>query len=452
MRFSRKPLANHTLRRSSQVCISGARNSAQHRFRVFTPFAVLLLAVLSGCSSAPASPRTADSPLPAFPGAQGFAAYTTGGRGGAVYHVTNLNDSGAGSFRDAVNQPKRTVIFDVGGYIDLKSVVNVASDITIAGQTAPGEGIGTRNYEISFSNSRNVIVRFIRFRQGNTPGQEKKSAVNITGGNDMIFDHVSIEWGCWDTVDMNLCKNMTMQYCIIGQGVYPQRFGCLCQSANVTFTHDLWINNQSRNPKAKGTIQYVNNVVYNWGGAGGFVEGHSANDSYDDVVGNYFIAGPDSADHHAFAMGLPTDKVYSYGNFIDINLNGLLDGAAATDADLGNITVQKSPFSSLQLQIDPAAVAFEKVVAEAGCSLHRDAVDRNLIDQVKSLGKVGKIVEHVTDIIGGPQEIQKSVAAKPSPANGIPDDWKATHGSAPSPQGYTPLEVYLQSLVDSNVK
>ena len=288
------------------------------------PFAVALLifisALLSGCTSAPASLQATILPLPAFPGAQGFAAYTTGARGGAVCHVTNLNDSGPGSFRDAVSQPKRTVIFDVGGYIDLKSVVNVASDITIAGQTAPGEGIGTRNYEISFSNSRNIIVRYIRFRQGNTPGQEKKSAVNITGGSDMIFDHVSIEWGRWDTVDMNLCKNMTMQYCIIGQGVYPQRFGCLCQSANVTFTHDLWINNQSRNPKAKGTIQYVNNVVYNWGGAGGFVEGHSANDSYDDVVGNYFIAGPDSADRHAFAMGLLTDKVYSAGNFIDTNL------------------------------------------------------------------------------------------------------------------------------------
>jgi hypothetical protein len=416
-----------------------------------------LVFVLAGGGCAPAAFRApVTSPPLAFPGAEGFAAYTTGGRGGAVYHVTNLNDSGLGSFRDAVSQPHRTVVFDVGGYINLKSIVNVASDMTIAGQTAPGEGIGTRNYEISFSGSKNIIVRYIRFRQGNTEGQNKKSAVDIYQGSDMIFDHVSIEWGRWDTVDMNLCNNITMQYCIIGQGISPQRFGCLCQSAHVTFTHNLWINNQSRNPKAKGTVQYVNNVVYNWG-VSGFVEGHSAADSYDDVVGNYFIAGPSSSVHHALAEGKPTDKVYSYGNFIDANVNGVLDGVAATDADLGDITVQKSPFSKLaNLHIDSAAVAFDKVIAGAGCSLHRDAVDRNLIDQVKSFGRQGKIVEEVTDIIGGPSEIEGGITPKPSPADGIPDDWKATHGiqstqvNQPNAQGYTSLEVYLQSLVDAS--
>ncbi len=411
---------------------------------------VLFLAMLNcGCLASSRSPAPASSPPLAFPGADGYAAHATGGRGGAVYHVTNLNDSGPGSFRDAVSQPHRIVVFDVGGDINLKSVVTVASDMTIAGQTAPGEGIGTRNYEISFSGSKNIIVRYIRFRQGNTPGQEKKSAVDIYTGSDMIFDHVSIEWGRWDTVDMNLCNNITMQYCIIGQGVSPQRFGCLCQSSHVTFTHNLWINNQSRNPKAKGTVQYVNNVVYDWG-VTGFVEGHSAADSYDDVVGNYFIAGPASSVRHALGEGKLTDKVYSSGNFLDLNANGVLDGVPTTDADLGDITVQKSPFSKLSnLQIDSAPVAFDKVIAGAGCSLHRDAVDRNLINQVKSLGKQGKIVEEVTDIIGGPGEIQAGPASRQSPADGIPDDWKATHGTQPDAQGYTPLEVYLQSLVDS---
>jgi hypothetical protein len=411
--------------------------------------AVVLFFFLTAGLALPGFAAESATPL-AFPGADGFAAHVSGGRGGAVYHVTNLNDSGPGSFRDAVSRPKRTVVFDVGGDINLKSVVNVAGDITIAGQTAPGEGIGTRNYEISFSNSKNIIVRYIRFRQGNTEGQNKKSAVDIYQGDDMIFDHVSIEWGRWDTVDMNLCHNITMQYCIIGQGVSPQRFGCLCQSQNITFTHDLWINNQSRNPKAKGTVQYVNNVVYNWG-VSGFVEGHSAADSYDDVVGNYFIAGPASGGRHAMAEGKPTDKIYSSGNFVDFNANGVLDGVPMSDADMGDITVQKSPFSKLMdLQIDSAAVAYDKVIAGAGCSLHRDAVDRNLIDQVKSLGREGKIVEDVADIIGGPAEIQGGSIQKAAPADGIPADWKAAHGNSPSPEGYTPLEVYLQSLVASS--
>jgi pectate lyase len=123
-----------------------------------------------------------------------------------------------------VKQGHRTVVFDVGGYVELESAVSVASDLTIAGQTAPGQGIGTRGYEVSFSNSKNVIVRYIRFRQGNTPKQERKSAVAILNGSNMIFDHVSIEWGRWDCLDMNRSTDITLQYCIIGQGVGPQLF------------------------------------------------------------------------------------------------------------------------------------------------------------------------------------------------------------------------------------
>lgn len=217
----------------------------------------------------------AAAPL-AFPGAEGFGAVATGGRGGSVYHVANLDDSGPGSLRDAVSEPHRFVVFDVAGIIRLHSTLPVSSDITIAGQSAPGEGIAVYGAEVSFSQSSNVIVRYIRFRQGTvTPGQERKSAVNILSGSKMIFDRVSIEWGRWDCLDMNLCDNMTFQYCLIGQGVRPQCFGCLCQSDHVTFTHNLWIDNKSRNPKAKGTVQYVNNIVYNFGGGGGYIEGHS---------------------------------------------------------------------------------------------------------------------------------------------------------------------------------
>ena len=379
----------------------------------------------------------------AFPGAEGFASHTTGGRGGEVYHVTTLNDSGPGSLRDAASKGHRTIVFDVGGYIELKSILSFPSDLTIAGQTAPGQGIGTRGSEVSFSKSTNDIVRYIRFRQGNTPKQEKKSAVDILSGSNMIFDHVSIEWGRWDCLDMNKSTDMTFQYCIIGQGVSPQRFGCLCQSAHITFSHNLWINNQSRNPKAKGTVQYVNNVVYNWGGAGGFVEGHSAADSYDDVVNNYFIAGPSSAKGHAFAMGKPTDKVYSSGNMIDLDTDGVLNGRPVADADLGDITVQKAPFSTLPSQIDSAADAYAKVLAGAGCSLHRDSVDQSLIDQVKSSGKEGKLIEDVAEI-GGPGTIEGGTAPADSGLAAILKDPKSV--TELNKDGYTALEVYLNGL------
>jgi hypothetical protein len=227
-----------------------------------------------------------------------------------------------------------------------------------------------------------------------------------------------------------------MQYCIIGQGVGPQRFGCLCQSQNVTFSHDLWIDNQSRNPKAKGTVQYYNNVVYNWGGGGGFVEGHSAADSYDDVVNNYFIAGPSSSKEHAFAQGKPTDKVYSAGNYIDTQAAGSLAGRSVTDVDLGDVTVQKTPFSKLP-QMDTAADALAKVIAGAGCSLNRDAVDRALIDQVKSFGKEGKIIEQVSEI-GGPGEIKGGPARK--------EVMDLKESGAVNQDGYTRLEVYINSL------
>ncbi len=148
--------------------------------------------------------------MPAFPGAEGFAAYVTGGRGGEVYHVTHLGDSGPGSFRDAVSRGPRIVVFDVGGYIRLGSPVSVGSNLTIAGQTAPGAGIATRDYEVSFSGSPNIIVRYMRFRQGLTPGQGRKSAVAIYRGQDIILDHLSIEWGRWDTVDMNQSFNITI--------------------------------------------------------------------------------------------------------------------------------------------------------------------------------------------------------------------------------------------------
>jgi hypothetical protein len=366
--------------------------------------------ILCAAFLAAASPTFAASDLQlAFPTAEGFGARATGGRGGEVYHVTNLDDSGPGSFREAVGKGPRIVVFDVGGYVELKSIVSVGSDITILGQSAPGEGIGTKDYEVSFSKSHNVIVRYIRFRMGLTPKQEKKYAVGLTEGSNMIFDHVSIQFGRWDCIGMSKSNDVTFQNCIIGPGIGPQRFGCLCESDNVTFSHNLWISNQSRNPKAKGVVQYVNNVVYNWGVCG-YVGGHSGGDHAATIQNNYFIKGPNSNEHFVGEFK-PTDHIHQSGNFIDRSPDGRLNGRLATPEDFG--TGPNSPtldatttiLPPVPVKLDTADAAYKKVVAKAGCSLHRDAVDTRLIADLTSLGQQGSTIQDPTEM-GGFGEIK----------------------------------------------
>jgi pectate lyase len=350
----------------------------------------ILLAVASGAAAA-----IPDAPI-AFPGAEGFGQFSAGGLGGQVVHVTNLNDSGPGSLRDAVSQDHRIVVFDIAGSINLKSVLAVHNQITIAGRTAPGDGITIAGAEVSLSDSHDIVIRHLRIRQGLSPGEDRKSAINMTGCRDILLDHVSVQWGRWDTIDMNGCTNVTIQNCIIGPGVDPQRFGCLCQSENVTFSHNLFVSNQSRNPKAKGKIQYVNNVVYNWGVCG-LVGGHSATDHWLDVIGNYFLAGPNSSGH-CLGEFTPTDHVYQTGNCVDANRDGLLNGRPIVAEDFtdraGAPTIMPQPgvVPTQPMTIDTAPEAFEKVLADAGDSSHRDVVDQRLIDDVRSYGKTGSVI------------------------------------------------------------
>ena len=341
----------------------------------------------------------------AFTGAEGFGQFATGGRGGETVHVTTLDDSGPSSFRDAVSKPHRTVVFDVSGTIQLKSNIAVSSDITLNGDTAPGEGITIYGRSTSFSGQSNVIVRYLRFREG-INGDKGKCSVNLSSGSNMIFDHCSIEWGRWDCLGLTQgSHDITFQNCIIGEGVDPQRFGSLSDSVtNITYSHNLWINNQSRNPKAKGRIQYINNVVYNWGVCG-LVGGHSEADHFLDAIGNYFIAGPNSGSH-AVGEFKATDHVYQKGNFADTDKDGKLNGHELTSAEFGNgenapTFVDSYTVAPLaDLTIEPASTALTNVLANAGCSLHRDAVDTRLIDAVKSFGTTGKIIHSEAEVGG----------------------------------------------------
>jgi pectate lyase len=341
----------------------------------------------------------------AFPSAEGFGQFASGGRGGEMFHVTNLDDSGAGSFRDAVSKPNRVVVFDVGGIIRLKANVAVSSDISILGQTAPGDGVMLYGRSVSFSGQSNLVVRYLRFREG-IAGDKGKCSVNISGGSQMIFDHCSIEWGRWDCLGLTQgSHDITFQHCIIGEGVDPQRFGSLSDDvANITYTHNLWINNQSRNPKAKGKIQYVNNVVYNWGVCG-LVGGHSGADHFLDAVGNYFIAGPNSNSHFTGEYKA-TDHVFQKDNLADTDKDGKLNGRTVVATDFGSgedaPTIEKNftvgPLTNLT--VESAASALSNVLDQAGCSLHRDAVDTRLIDELKSSGTRGKISHNETEAGG----------------------------------------------------
>ena len=142
--------------------------------------------------------------LPAFPGAEGFGAAASGGRGGAVYHVTTLADVGPGSFRDAVSQPHRTVVFEVGGTIRLAANLSVSSDLTIAGETAPGEGICLYGGSVSLGGQGNIILRYLRFREGIAGDRGRKSLGMDRGAHDIIIDHCSMEWGRWDNLGITV--------------------------------------------------------------------------------------------------------------------------------------------------------------------------------------------------------------------------------------------------------
>jgi pectate lyase len=387
---------------------------------------------------------------PAFPGAVGFGAAVTGGRGGPVYHVTNLNDSGAGSFRDAVSQGPRIVVFDVGGYINLASPLSIKSNITVAGQTAPGEGVATRGYQVSLSNANNVIVRYMRFRHGLTPNQNR-DGITINEGSNQIFDHVSVSWGRDVNFSINSSTNITVQNSIISEGLDPHSCGGLIQSDGVTLFRNLYAHNKTRNPKVKGRNQFVNNVVYNWG-SDAYIEGDSAGRSDANVIGNYFVKGPSTGSAGPFTRGNLNFHIYASGNYYDADKDGTLDGRPTTVADLGNVVVEPAPFPFPAITAVSAAAAHQAVVDRAGASLRRDAVDRRLIaDLTRQTGAI------ITDpaAVGGFGSLAGGAAPADGDRDGMPDAWEVSNGLNPAnagdgddyaADGYTNVERYLNSL------
>jgi pectate lyase len=392
----------------------------------------------------------------AFPGAEGYGATATGGRGKPVIAVTNLEDDGSGSFRDAVRHSEANIVFKVGAVIHLKSNMDLGSNLTIAGQSAPGTGITVAGAKVSMANSTNIIMRYMRFR-GGIAESSKVSSLNLADGSHIMLDHLSIQWGRWDNIQTNGNSYSTIQNSIIGEGITPQRFGCLCESDYLSLSHNLWIHNKSRNPKGKGHIQYVNNVVYNWG-VDGYVGGHGAADHYADIIGNYFIKGPTSSDSFIGEFS-KTDHTYQIGNFVDLNINGKLDGRLVTrdDFERVNADIMQAPFAKpeVEVHVDPAEQVVGKVASQAGDSLCRDAVDTRLINDLLSFGTKGHFIADEREV-GGLPPSSKGKIALDTDGDGIPDAWERKHHLDPTnpndaqrldlKSGYSFLELYLNEL------
>jgi rhamnogalacturonan endolyase len=433
-----------------------------------TRFALAAIISSVAIATAHSAFTSAQAPLPAFPGAAGFGANARGGRGGSVYIVTNLNDSGPGSFRDAVSQPNRYVVFTVGGVIRINSRIQVAPNLTIAGQTAPGEGITIYGNGLSFSNANNTITRYLRVRMG-VVGDSGVDAVTIAEGDNMIFDHVSVSWGRDETFSISgTPSNVTVQDSIIAQGLFSHSAGGLLQtSGGVSIVRCLYIDNTTRNPKVKGVNEFVNNVVYNWGTGGGYILGDSAGDSFVNVIENYYIDGP-STTIQPFTRGNLNFHIYAQNNYHDDNLNGQLDGAVVPQSGYTTVDWITTPFpyptvgAAGTLNVMPAPEAYDHVIANAGASRVRDRVDLRLIEEAQSLGSLGEIISNENDPpMNGPGPVAGGRAPVDTDLDGMPDYWEIAAGLNPNVDdhngdadgnGYTNLEDYLNSLVKGGVQ
>ncbi|KAI8956336.1 fibronectin [Xylaria longipes] len=404
------------------------------------------------------------SGLLAFPGAEGFGREAVGGRTGSVYHVTNLDDTGTGSFRDAVSQSNRIVVFDVGGTINITDRVVVSKNIYIAGQTAPGGGITVYGNGLSWSNANDAIVRYVRFRMGKS-GDSGKDGITIADGKNMIFDHVSVTWGRDETFSINGdVSNVSIQDSIIGQGLDTHSCGGLMQTdGGISLFRNLYIDNKTRNPKVKGVNDFQNNVVYNWGGGGGYIAGDSDGQSYANIINNYFISGPTTS-VTAFTRGNANFHGYVSNNFYDSDRNGVLDGTAlcvsttcysdmdivATKYDYPEPTTLRSPEDAVTYVLDNVGTTYPS----------RDAVDAHLVTEVRSWGKTGQLISDETvSPMYGPGYIAGGTKPTDTDGDGIPDAWESANGLNPhdasdamkiGSSGYANIEVYVNSLVASS--
>ena len=396
----------------------------------------------------------------AFPEAQGWGRFATGGRTGKVYHVTNLNDSGTGSLRDAVSQPNRIVVFDVSGVIRINSRISFAKNLYVAGQTAPGEGVTVYGDGVSFSGADNIIVRYMRFRMG-AVGTKDKDAAGIANGQNMIFDHCSFSWGQDENFSVNwdnkgtAPQNITLMNSIVGQGLMTHSAGGLMQGDNITLYRILLVDNSTRNFKVKGINQYANNIVYNWKNAAYNMGGDSEGESFANIEGNLFINGP-AVGGNGLTGGNSNFHFYGVDNWQDSNRDGKYNPTEFTGDGGGDR--QSQPYNYPALEKWAANDLVAKLLPTVGASLpYRDIADCYMVDEVLSFGTKGKLITNENELpIGVPTTWSWFAGSKPqdSDGDGMPDEWEVDNATDPQKDdamvlrdnGYTNIENYINSI------
>ena len=411
---------------------------------------------------------------PAFPGAEGFGRFTSGGRNGKIIFVTNLEDSGPGSLREAIKiKELRTIIFKVSGTISLKSELIIKhGNLTIAGQTAPGDGICIKDNRLLID-ADNIIIRFIRFRLGDKTKLET-DAISGLGNKNMIIDHCSMSWGIDENASFYDNENFTLQWSIISEALnssYHSKgshgYGGIWGGVNASFHHNLLAHNSSRNPRFNGArtkttfetelVDFQNNVVYNWGD----------NSSYGgekgkyNIKGNYYKAG--SSSHNKNRIVEPFDGngkwfieknyVEGYPEITEDNWNGGVQGDYSEEQNIHS----HLPFKVEEIPYDEPSIAYEKILLHAGAILpKRDTVDARVVFEVRngSTHHTNGIINSQEEVGGWPQ-LSSTVPPSDSDDDGMPDDWEKENNLNPVDAsdnnlldctGYTNLERYLNSL------
>ena len=415
---------------------------------------ILSLLVLLMSTSAAAGQQLA------FPEAQGWGRFATGGRTGTVYHVTNLKDSGTGSLRDAVSQPNRIVVFDVSGVIRINSRLVFSKNLYVAGQTAPGEGVTVYGDGVSFSGADNIIVRYMRFRMG-AVGTKDKDCAGIANGQNMIFDHCSFAWGQDENFSINwdnkgtAPQNITLMNSIVGQGLMTHSAGGLMQADNITLYRLLLVDNSTRNFKVKGINQYVNCLVYNWKNAAYNMGGDSEGTSYCNIESNLFINGP-AVGGSGLSGGNANFHFYGADNWQDANRDGVYNPTLLTTDGGGDR--QSTPYDYPELEKWDGNRLVENLLPDVGASLpYRDLADCYMVDEVLSFGTKGKLITNENELpIGVPTSWSWFTGTKEqdTDGDGMPDWWEELNGTDSQKDdamtldanGYVNIENYINSI------
>jgi pectate lyase len=446
------------------------------------PAILLLLAA----SLAMCIPSARAATLPAFPGAEGFGANSVGGRGGRVIEVINLNDSGPGSFRVAVEaHGPRIVVFRVGGTIELMTEVVVTHPfITIAGQTAPGGGITlkthpshTRSALTIARGCHDVIIRHLRSRPGphagfpkDKPGKETdssevKDALQILGARNVIIDHCSFSWATDEVVSTFYdAQDITIQWCVIAEALNKSRSdqqlpgkGLLIGSKGgqrISVHHNLLVHNVGRNPliKAGGVVDVVNNVVLAPGSVAMVIDAELGHSSAN-FVGNYVLAPKADGLVHGLAVaGSGTFSLFLQDNFGPYRQRvEQPEGIFVNPANNGRSWITGQRHAAPAITTTKATAVFDQVLANAGCLRPmRDAVDERILDEVRQ--RKTRIINDPAEVGGWPA-LPAGAAPPDGDHDGLPDAWEKLHGlDAADPSdaardadgdGYPNLEEFL---------